>query len=56
MNESGIKSVLKKLYFFCLPTQLMRSRFIKKHAHEFKHIGGDCRKTLSPLFYINTDN
>lgn len=40
MNESGIKSVLKKLYFFCLPTQLMRSRFIKKHAHEFKHIGG----------------
>lgn len=40
MNESGIKSVLKKLYFFCLPTQPMRSRFIKKHAHEFKHIGG----------------
>ena len=39
MNESGIKSVLKKLYFFCLPTQPMRARFIKKHAHEFKHIG-----------------
>lgn len=40
MNESGIKSILKKLYFFCLPTQTMRSRFIMKHANEFRHIGG----------------
>ena len=40
MNEAGIKSVLKKLFFFCLPTQTMRSRFIMKHSHEFHHIGG----------------
>lgn len=40
MNESGIKSILKKLYFFCLPTQTMRSRFIMKHANDFHHIGG----------------
>lgn len=40
MNESGIKSVLKKLYFFCLPTQTMRSRYIVRHANEFHDIGG----------------
>ena len=40
MNESGIKSVLQKLYFFCLPTQPMRSRYIVKHANDFRHIGG----------------
>lgn len=40
MNQSGIKSVLKKLFFFCLPTQPMRSRFIMSHKHDFKHIGG----------------
>ena len=40
MNQSGIKSVLKKLFFFCLPTQPMRSRFIMSRKHDFKHIGG----------------
>ncbi len=40
MNQSGIKSVLKKLFFFCLPTQSMRSRFIMSQKHDFKHIGG----------------
>ena len=40
MNQSGIKSVLKKLFFFCLPTQPMRSRFIMSQKHDFKHIGG----------------
>ena len=40
MNEAGIKSVLRKLFFFCLPTQTMRSRFIMKHSYEFRHIGG----------------
>lgn len=32
MNEVGIKRVLKKLYFFCLPTQPMRLRFIQKYT------------------------
>lgn len=40
MNQSGIKSVLKKLYFFCLPTQTMRSQYIVRHSDEFYHIGG----------------
>lgn len=40
MNQAGIKSILKKLYFFCLPTQEMRSRYITRHAYDFHHIGG----------------
>lgn len=39
MNEVGIKRVLKKLYFFCLPTQPMRSRFIQKHAKKIVILG-----------------
>ena len=40
MNQAGIKSIIKKLYFFCLPTQRMRSRYITRHAYDFHHIGG----------------
>lgn len=40
MKRSGIKSILQKLYFMCLPTQPMRSKYITKHSHEFRHVGG----------------
>ena len=41
MKGSGndFSTVLRKLYFFCLPTCGMRSRYIKKHKYLFRHIG-----------------
>lgn len=39
-NGNGVGTILQKLWFMALPTCGMRSKYIMKHAHEFKHIGG----------------
>jgi len=38
-NGNGLGTMLRKLYFFCLPTCGMRSKYIKKHKNLFHHIG-----------------
>lgn len=39
-NGNGIKTLVKKLYFTLIPTSSERSKFIMKHAHEFRKLGG----------------
>ena len=41
MKGSGndFSTILRKLYFYCLPTCGMRSKYIKKHKQRFYHIG-----------------
>ena len=36
---NNLGTILRKLYFMLLPKCGMRSRYIKKHEHMFKHIG-----------------
>ena len=38
-NGNGVSTILRKLYFFCLPTCGMRNRYIMKHKKLFHHIG-----------------
>lgn len=38
-NGNGISTLLKKIYFLMIPTSGARSKYIMKHAHEFKRIG-----------------
>lgn len=38
-NGNGFTTLLRKLYFYCLPTCGMRSMYIKKQQHFFHHIG-----------------
>lgn len=38
-NGNDFKTLFRKLYFTCLPTQEQRSRYIKKHSNLFRHIG-----------------
>lgn len=39
-NGNGWSTLLKKLYFMFIPTSGGRTKFIIKHSHEFKHVGG----------------
>ena len=39
-DGNGIKTLVKKLYFRLIPTSTGRSKFIMKHAHEFRKLGG----------------
>lgn len=32
-------TLFQKLYFFCLPTCRLRSKYIQKHSYQFRHIG-----------------
>ena len=38
-SGNGLGTLLRKLYFYCLPTCSMRSRYIKKHEYMFHHVG-----------------
>ncbi len=38
-SGNGLGTLLRKLYFYCLPTCGMRGRYIKKHEALFHHIG-----------------
>ena len=38
-NGNGFTTLLRKLYFYCLPTCGMRSNYIKRHRYLFHHIG-----------------
>lgn len=38
-NGNGFATILRKLYFFCLPTCGMRSRYIQTHKSLFHSIG-----------------
>ena len=38
-SGNGLSTLIRKLYFFCLPTSGMRGRYIKKHERLFHHIG-----------------
>ena len=39
-NGNGWSTLLKKFYFMFIPTNGGRTKFIVKHSHEFKHLGG----------------
>lgn len=43
MKKTGkgndFRTLFRKLYFACLPTQRLRSRYIKKHSNLFRHVG-----------------
>lgn len=39
-NGNNFSTLFKKLYFYLLPTSSMRTRFITKHSHDFKRLGG----------------
>lgn len=39
-NGNGWSTLLQKLYFMFIPTSGGRSRYVMKHAHEFKSLGG----------------
>lgn len=41
MKGSGnnIRTLFQKLYFFCLPTSVMRTNYITKHKKLFHQIG-----------------
>lgn len=39
-NGNGWSTLLKKVYFMFIPTNGGRTKFIIKHSHEFKHVGG----------------
>ena len=38
-SGNGWSTLLRKLYFYCLPTCGMRGKYIKSHKHLFRHIG-----------------
>lgn len=38
-NGNGLRTLWRKLYFMCLPTCGMRSRYIYRHRRMFRHIG-----------------
>lgn len=38
-DGNDLKTLLRKLYFMCLPTQEMRNRYIYRHRQLFHHIG-----------------
>lgn len=39
-NGNSWSTLLQKLYFMCLPSSGMRTKYINKHSQQFKHIGG----------------
>ena len=39
-NDNSWSTLLQKLYFMCLPSSGMRTKYINKHSQQFKHIGG----------------
>ncbi len=38
-DGNGLITLLRKAFFYCLPTSDMRSNYIKKHENRFHHIG-----------------
>lgn len=38
-NGNSWSTLLQKLYFMCLPSSGMRTKYINKHSQQFKHIG-----------------
>ena len=40
-NGNSIGTLLRKLYFSLIPTSGGRSKYIRKHASLFKHVGKD---------------
>ena len=39
-NGNGLRTILQKIWFMLMPTCGMRSRYIMRHASEFKSVGG----------------
>ena len=40
---NGLATLFQKLYFYCLPTCLMRTNYVMRHKHLFHHLGDNIK-------------